>query len=422
MALTLSEKILSEHAGKEVRAGEMVVVPVDLVLTQDGTGPLAVRQVEKMAGRKAAIPGGTVMFLDHAAPSPRKELSNDHKMLREFAAETGCNLCDIDAGVCHQVINEHYTYPGAILVGSDSHTCTGGALGAFATGMGSTDVAVAMAFGKTWFKVPETFRVRMVGEWPKGVFSKDFILALIGQLTADGATYKALEFSGPALTRLKQHERFTISNMAVEAGAKVGLIAPDSVTRRYLEKMGRGEKFRAVKPDAGAKYEKKIRFDVSTLGPMVACPHTVDNVKPLKDVAGTPVHQIFMGSCTNGRFEDLEVFCKIVAGKKRAKGTRVIVTPGSATAYKQAVKKGVIEKLLDFGASINTPGCGACVGVHGGILADGENCLATSNRNFKGRMGNPEAFIYLGSPATAAASALAGEIADPREFFQGSRR
>ncbi|MHC4916022.1 MAG: 3-isopropylmalate dehydratase large subunit [Planctomycetota bacterium] len=417
MALTMSEKILSEHAGKEVRAGEMVVVPVDLVLTQDGTGPLAVRQVEKMAGRKAALPDGTVMFLDHAAPSPRKELSNDHKMLREFAAETGCNLCDIDAGVCHQVINEYYTYPGAILVGSDSHTCTGGALGAFATGMGSTDVAVAMAFGKTWFKVPESFKVRMIGEWPKGVFSKDFILALIGQLTADGATYKAMEFSGPALTRLKQHERFTICNMAVEAGAKVGLIAPDNVTRKYLEKMGRGEKFRVIKPDAGAKYEKKIRFDVSTLEPMIACPHTVDNVKPLKEVAGTPVHQIFMGSCTNGRFEDLEVFCKIVAGKKRAKSTRVLVTPGSATAYKQAVKKGIIEKLIDFGASINTPGCGACVGVHGGILADGENCLATSNRNFKGRMGNPEAFIYLGSPATAAATALAGEIADPREFF-----
>jgi 3-isopropylmalate/(R)-2-methylmalate dehydratase large subunit len=417
LALTMSEKILSEHAGKEVRAGEMVVVPVDLVLTQDGTGPLAVRQVEKMAGRKAALPDGTVMFLDHAAPSPRKELSNDHKMLREFAAETGCNLCDIDAGVCHQVINEYYTYPGAILVGSDSHTCTGGALGAFATGMGSTDVAVAMAFGKTWFKVPESFKVRMIGEWPKGVFSKDFILALIGQLTADGATYKAMEFSGPALTRLKQHERFTICNMAVEAGAKVGLIAPDNVTRKYLEKMGRGEKFRVIKPDAGAKYEKKIRFDVSTLEPMIACPHTVDNVKPLKEVAGTPVHQIFMGSCTNGRFEDLEVFCKIVAGKKRAKSTRVLVTPGSATAYKQAVKKGIIEKLIDFGASINTPGCGACVGVHGGILADGENCLATSNRNFKGRMGNPEAFIYLGSPATAAATALAGEIADPREFF-----
>jgi 3-isopropylmalate/(R)-2-methylmalate dehydratase large subunit len=414
---TLSEKILSEHAGRDVKAGEMVVVPVDLILTQDGTGPLAVRQVEKMAGRKAAVPDGTVMFLDHAAPSPRKELSNDHKMLREFASETGCHLCDIDAGVCHQVINEHYTYPGAILVGSDSHTCTGGALGAFATGMGSTDVAVAMAFGKTWFKVPETFRVRMVGTWPKGVFSKDFVLALIGRLTADGATYKALEFCGPALTKLKQHERFTICNMAVESGAKVGLIAPDSVTRRYLEKMGRGERFRAIKPGAGAKYERKIKFDVSDLEPVIACPHTVDNVKPLKDVAGTPVHQIFMGSCTNGRLGDLEVFSKIVAGKRRARGTRVIVTPGSALAYKQAVRKGIVEKLIDFGASINTPGCGACVGVHGGILADGENCLATSNRNFKGRMGNPNAFIYLGSPASAAAAALAGEIADPREHF-----
>ncbi len=418
MPQTLSEKILSEHAGRNVKAGEMVVVPVDLILTQDGTGPLAVRQVEKMVGRKAAIPKGTVMFLDHAAPSPRKELSNDHKMLREYAEETGCILCDIDAGVCHQVINEFYTYPGAVLVGSDSHTCTGGALGAFATGMGSTDVAVAMAFGKTWFKVPDTFRVRMTGQWPRGVYSKDFILALIGQLGADGATYKALEFCGPALTKLKQHERFTISNMSIEAGAKVGLIAPDGVTRKYLEKMGRGPEFRKIKADPGARYERKITFDVSELEPQIACPHTVDNVKPLKEVAGTPIQQIFMGSCTNGRFEDLEVFAGITAGKKRAKSTRVIVTPGSALAYKQAVKKGLIASLLDFGASINTPGCGACVGVHGGALADGEACLATSNRNFKGRMGNPEGFIYLGSPASAAAAALTGKITDPREFLK----
>ena len=417
MALTLSEKILSEHAGREVRAGELVVVPVDLVLTQDGTGPLAVRQVEKMAGRKAANPAGTVMFLDHAAPSPRKELSNDHQLLREFAAQVGAQLCDIEAGVCHQVINEQHVYPGAILVGSDSHTCMGGALGAFATGMGSTDVAVAIAFGKTWFRVPESFRVKLTGQWPAGVFSKDFILALICQLGADGANYIALEFTGPALTRLSQSERFVIANMSVEAGAKVGLMATDKVTKRYLEKAGRGEKFRELKPDAGAKYERKLDFDVSTLSPMIACPHTVDNVKPVKDVAGTPIHQVFMGSCTNGRLEDLEVFTRIVAGKSRHKRTRVIVTPASRDVYKAAVKKGVIEKLLDFGASVNTPGCGACVGVHGGILGDGENCLATTNRNFKGRMGNPEAGIYLGSPASAAAAALAGEIADPREFF-----
>ncbi|HOX06065.1 MAG TPA: 3-isopropylmalate dehydratase large subunit [Planctomycetota bacterium] len=418
MALTLSEKILSEHAGREVRAGELAVVPVDLVLTQDGTGPLAVRQVEKMAGRKVANPKGTVMFLDHAAPSPRMELSNDHKTIREFAEAVGAQLCDIEAGVCHQVINEKYVFPGAILVGSDSHTCTGGALGAFATGMGSTDVAVAIAFGKTWFRVPETYRVKMTGSWPAGVFSKDFILHLIGMLGADGANYIALEFTGPALTKLNQSERFTIANMAIEAGAKVGLMPTDGVTKKYLERAGRGDKFRELKPDAGAKYARKIEIDVAQLSPMIACPHTVDNVKPVKDVAGTPIHQVFMGSCTNGRLEDLEIFTKIVAGKTRHKRTRVIVTPASRDVYKAAVKKGLIEKLIDFGASINTPGCGACVGVHGGILGNGENCLATSNRNFKGRMGNPDAGIYLGSPASAAAAALAGEIADPRELFK----
>ena len=416
MGRTLAEKIIGSHAKKDVSAGQIALVSVDVCLTQDGTGPLAIRQLQKINLEKAVNPKRTVLFLDHAAPSPRRELANDHITIRKFAQKTGACLSEVGEGVCHQIIAESYLNPGDILIGADSHTCTGGALGAFATGMGSTDVAVGIALGKTWLRVPETFKVEVKGEFQKGVYPKDLILSLIGRIGADGATYKALEFCGDAIERMSMSGRFTLSNMAVEAGAKAGLIASDEITREFLKAQGREDKFKKLEPDKDAHYEKVIQIDASELKPVVAFPHTVDNVKPIAEARGTKIDQVFIGTCTNGRLEDLEVAARMIAGKKKHPRVRMIVVPASKAVFLDALDAGYIKTLVEFGAAIMAPGCGPCVGVHEGILGDGEVCLATMNRNFKGRMGNPEGFIYLASPATAAATAIAGEIADPREF------
>jgi 3-isopropylmalate/(R)-2-methylmalate dehydratase large subunit len=417
MGKTISEKILSEHSGRDLKADDFAIVNVDLCLLQDGTGPLAVRQLDKLGIKEVVNPQGIAVFLDHAAPSPRKELSNDHITLRNFARKTGCYLFEVGEGVCHQIMSELFTSPGDVLVGADSHTCTGGALGAFATGMGSTDVAVAMGLGKTWLRVPRTIKVAVTGKFQPGVFAKDFILFLIGTLGAEGATYKALEFTDDAMESLSMPERLVISNMAVEAGAKAGIFASDKVTKSYLKQHGREDKFKPVQPDKDAKYDREINIEVDKLVPMVSMPHTVDNTKPIDKTGEIKVHQVFIGSCTNGRIEDLRIAAEIWKGKKRDPDTRVIVTPASKEVYLQAAKEGLVEIFIDFGATVTTPGCGACVGVHGGILGDGENCVSTSNRNFLGRMGNPKGFVYLASPATAAASAIKGELTDPREYF-----
>jgi len=417
MGLTLAEKILTEHADHEVHAGELAVVRVDVCLTQDGTGPLAVNQLEELGMVRAANPDRTVLFIDHSAPSARKELSNDHMLLRDFAKRTGAQLSDIGDGICHQVIHERYVKPGDVLVGADSHTCTGGAMAAFSTGMGSTDVAVAIALGKTWMKIPETIRVNVSGTFPKGVYAKDLMLHLIGSITADGATYKALEFSGTAIEKMPHHERMVLANMAVEAGAKAGLFPADEQTRRYLELQGRGDDFREISPDDDAVYERVLDIDVSMLVPMVAFPHRVDNVRTIDDSKGETIDQVFIGTCTNGRLEDLRIAASILKGKHRHPDTRLIVVPASRDIYGRAIEEGLLTIFNDAGASINSPGCGPCVGVHQGILGDGEKCLSTMNRNFKGRMGNPEGFIYLASPATCAATVLAGIIADPREVL-----
>ncbi|MGB2803415.1 MAG: 3-isopropylmalate dehydratase large subunit [Candidatus Zixiibacteriota bacterium] len=416
MGKTLAEKIIGSHAKKDVSAGQIALVSVDVCLTQDGTGPLAIRQLQQIDLEKAVNPKRTVLFLDHAAPSPRRELANDHITIRKFAQKTGACLSEVGEGVCHQIIAESYLNPGDILIGADSHTCTGGALGAFATGMGSTDVAVGIALGKTWLRVPETFKVEVKGEFQKGVYPKDMILSLIGRIGADGATYKALEFCGDAIERMSMSGRFTLSNMAVEAGAKAGLIASDETTREFLKAQGREDKFKKLEPDKDAEYERVIQIDASELTPVVAFPHTVDNVKPIGEARGTKIDQVFIGTCTNGRSEDLEVAARMIAGKKKHPRVRMIVVPASKAVFLNALDAGYIKTLVEFGAAIMAPGCGPCVGVHEGILGDGEACLATMNRNFKGRMGNPEGFIYLASPATAAATAIAGEIADPREF------
>jgi len=415
--MSIAEKILSEKAGRQLVPGEIAVVNIDVVLAQDGTGPLAIRQMREMSLDRLARPDRTVFFLDHAAPSPRKELSNDHAFIRSFCAETGCVISEINEGVCHQVINERFVKPGDLVVGADSHTCTAGALGAFATGMGSTDIAVAMALGKTWMRVPETALVRLTGDLPQAVCGKDIILELIGRMGADGATYMALEFSGNTLPRLSQAERFTIANMAVEAGAKAGIFPADDVTRRYLALQGREADFRPIAPDKDVRYQSTVDINVAKLSPRVAFPHTVDNVRPVETVGDVKIDQVFLGSCTNARIEDLRTFVSIVRGRAKAPGLRLIVTPASRAVYLQAMKEGILNELVEFGAAVTTPGCGVCVGVHAGILADGEKCLSTSNRNFKGRMGNPNAEVYLASPATAAATAIEGRIADPRNHI-----
>lgn len=414
MGQTIAEKIISQHAGKKVKAGELCIAKVDVAAVQDGTGPLMVQEFKKLGKKTLANPQRSILFIDHASPSPRKELSNTHLVLREFAKETGAVLSDTGAGVCHQRLVESFVNPGEILVGADSHTCTSGALGAFATGMGSTDVAVAMALGKTWLKVPSTFKIEVNGEFQKGVYAKDVILHLIGEIGADGATYRALEFCGSTIENMSMADRFTLANMAVEAGAKAGLFVSDEKTREYLEKQGRGDKFTEIKPDEDAVYERIIKIDASKLEPIVSCPHTVDNTKPAKALKDVKINQVFIGTCTNGRIEDLRIAAEILKGEKVNPDVRLIVVPASKQVYLQAMDEGLLKIFVESGGQILGPGCGPCVGVHAGTLGDGEVCLATQNRNFQGRMGNTKGFIYLCSPATAAVSAINGYITDPR--------
>jgi 3-isopropylmalate/(R)-2-methylmalate dehydratase large subunit len=408
---TLAEKLLNQESGK------IVIARVDLVFVQDTTGPLTLRQFQACGFKRLAHPRKTALFFDHAAPSPNQEISKDHALLRQFAGESGCLLYDVGSGVCHQIVAESLAKPGDIIVGADSHTVTAGALGAFATGMGSSDVAVVMALGKTWLRVPESIRVEISGELPAGVTSKDLALHLVGKIGADGATYKALEFGGEGLENITMSGRFTIANMAVETGAKVGLFPADRITRDYLSAQGRGKDYKPLSSDDDASYEKTINIDLASLEPTVAKPHSVDNVAPARELKGTKVQQVFIGTCTNGRLEDIAIAARILEGKKRHPETRLIVAPASPNVMLEAMREDHIRTLVKAGASILPPGCGACLGLHQGVLASGEACLSTANRNFRGRMGSPEAFIYLGSPATAAASAITGEITDPREVM-----
>lgn len=412
MGLTLVEKILSEHAGKEVHADELIISKVDVCAVQDGTGPLTVQEFKKLGKEKLNNPERTILFIDHASPSPRKELSNTHMVLRDFAKEYGAVLSDIGEGVCHQRLVENFVNPGEVLVGADSHTCTSGALGAFATGMGSTDVAVAMALGKTWLKVPRTFKIVINGKLKDGVFSKDLMLHIIGLIGADGATYRALEFSGSTIENMSMSERFTLSNMAVEAGAKCGLIVADETTKAYLKSRGREDKYRQILPDADAIYERIIEIDANDVERTVSCPHTVDNTKTVKELNHIKVNQVYVGTCTNGRLEDMRVVASILKGKKVSKDVRMLICPASPDVYKACLKEGLLEIFMDANAVILPPGCGPCVGVHAGTLGDGEVCLATQNRNFQGRMGNTKGEIYLASPYVAAYTAINGFISE----------
>lgn len=418
MGQTIIEKILSRASGKPVRIGEIVVAKVDQVMAQDGTAPLAIQSFERIGGKRLFDPERVSLVIDHSAPSPSEGVSNLHKLMREFAGEQGCRIYDIGYGVCHQVMVESGRVgPGCVVVGADSHTCTYGALNAFSTGVGSTDLAAALVSGQMWFKVPETIKIVCHGTLPPGVFAKDLILFLIGELTADGATYKAVEYTGPAITALSQEGRFTIANMAVEMGAKAGLMEADEKTFAWLAAHGGGD-FTPVPADPDAAYAAVKEYDAASLEPQVARPHRVDNVAPLRSVAGLRIDQCFIGTCTNGRLEDLRIAAGILGGKRVHPRVRLIIAPASRRIYLEAMSEGILSALVEAGAAVVTPGCGPCVGTHNGVPADGEVVISTANRNFKGRMGNSRAEIYLASPAAVAAAAVAGEIVDPREFVK----
>ncbi len=417
MGKTIAEKILSEKSGKDVYAGDIVVAHVDRIGLQDGTAPLTIRQIEKIGVEKLDGAKKTFFFIDHSSPSPRRELSNDHNLIRSFAKKSGAFLSDVGNGNFHQIMAERFAKPGDLIIGADSHTCTAGAFGAFATGMGSTDVAVGIILGKNWFRVPETFKIEVTGETPSGVYSKDIMLEIMRVVRADGATYRALEFTGETISAMTMEERLTLCNMAIETGAKTGICPSDNKTREYLKEMGRESDFREIKPDEDAEYEKEFNIDVSDLPPLVAKPHSVDNVVSVEEVEGTDVNQVYIGTCTNGRISDIEVAVKILKGRKVDEETRLIVTPASKRVYLEALRRGFLEIIMEAGGIVNPPGCGPCVGIHQGVLGDGEVCISTQNRNFRGRMGNPESEIYLASPATCAASAIEGKITDPRRYL-----
>jgi homoaconitate hydratase family protein len=416
---TISEKILSRASGRDAYAGDIVVAEVYAAMAHDGTALLAIEAFEEMRGEKLWNPSRVFLVLDHVAPSATEAFSKVHKRIRDFAVKHGANFYEVGSGVCHQLMVESgYVQSGRVIVGADSHTCTYGALGAFATGIGSTEMAAVFLSGKLWFKVPETMRVIWEGSLPYMVTPKDVILKTIGTVKADGATYQTIEFRGPAVDEMSVEGRLTLCNMAVEMGAKTGIVEPDRKTVEYLH----SQAVRPEKPTIGdhdAQYAQTLTFDASELEPQVACPHYVDNVKPVTDVEGVLVNQVFLGSCTNGRMEDLRLAAGILKGKKVAKGVRMIVIPASRKVYLQALKEGLIEVFVESGGMVCNPGCGPCVGAHQGILAPGEVCVSTSNRNFRGRMGCMDAEIYLVSPATAAATAINGAITDPRGLKTG---
>lgn len=414
MGKTIAEKILSKHAGKDLKAGDYALCKIDFCFGQDGTSALIIDALHKLGTKKLIAAKKFCMVIDHSAPSPNIGVSTIHDKMRKFAAENKLYLYDIGCGVCHQVILESgNVLPGDLVVGADSHTCTYGALGALATGFGSTDLAISLASGKNWFKVPETVKIIINGKLPKGVYSKDVILHIIGDLGADGCTYNAIEFSGQTIEALSVDARFTISNMAVEMGAKCGIMYTDKKVFDWLKARGKKIK-RATYPDKNAKYLSIKRYNISKLTPKIAKPHTVNNVTDVQKIKGKPIDQAYIGTCTNGRLEDLVIASKILKGKRIARNIRLIVAPASKDIYIKALEKGIVKIFIEAGASVVAPGCGPCVGTHNGIPADGEAVISTANRNFKGRMGNPKAFIYLASPATVAASALTGKITDPR--------
>lgn len=416
MGKTISEKILSNHSGKDLKAGDIAVCDVDFCFGQDGTSSIIIDSFKKLGIDKAFDISKFRMIIDHSAPSPNIGVSAIHKKMRDFAKQLNVGMYDIGCGVCHQLVPQNGLVTcGDLVLGADSHTCTYGAINVFSTGVGSTDLAITLASGKNWFRVPETIKVIVNGKLPKGVYSKDIILKIAKDMGSNGATYKAVEFYGEAITSLSVDARLTISNMAVEIGAKVGLMEADSKVLRWVAKAGSKEP-RPVKADIDAKYVAVKTYDVSDLAPQAAKPHAVDNVADVTELSDVKIDQAFLGTCTNGRLEDLEIAARILKGRTICPGLKFIVAPASREIYLDALKEGIVETFINAGCAVVSPGCGPCVGTHHGVLANGEVAISTANRNFKGRMGNPNSFIYLASPATVTASAITGRITDPREF------
>ncbi|HIH37234.1 MAG TPA: 3-isopropylmalate dehydratase large subunit [Methanocellales archaeon] len=412
---TMAEKILSAKTNTDIVAGEIIVTPIDLVFAHDGTMPLAIQQMETLGTRDVFDPNKVMGICDHASPSPSEKISNVHALMREFAWKNKIHFFENGDGICHQIVAEKFAAPWKIIIGGDSHTCTHGALGAFSTGMGSTDVGAIMAYGRTWLKVPESFKIKVVGELKERVYSKDVILHIIGEITAEGATYMSMEFLGDTVDRMSIESRMTMCNMAIEAGGKTGLCIADEKVKSFLEAHGRGNEYKALSPDRDATYKEEITIDASCLEPMIAHSHRVDKVASVAEFEGMEIDQVCIGSCTNGRMEDLRIAAGILKGKEVVKDTRLVIYPASRSILIQAICEGIIETFLRSGASIGAPGCGFCIG-RTVALGDGEVALSTQNRNFKGRMGNDKSEIYLCSPATAAASAITGKITDPRSI------
>jgi len=416
-AQTIAEKILSKHSGKTLHAGDFAVCKVDFAFGQDGTSSIIIDRIKDLGVKDFKTK--FCMVIDHSAPSPSEGVSRVHKKMRDFSSVFKSKIFDIGCGVCHQVIPESgNVLPGDLILGADSHTCTYGAIGAFSTGVGSTDLAIALATGKNWFKVPATIKIVIKGKLPKGVFAKDIILYIIGKLKADGATYKAVEFYGAVINNMGMDGRFTIANMLVELGAKAGFMPVDKETITWLKpKVAKNKHIEHVIADKEAVYENVYEFDVSRLKPMVSIPHSVDNVAEAVTLKKVKIDEAFLGTCTNGRIDDFKAAAKVLNKRKVHPEVKMIIAPSSKDVYLEALRLGLIEIFIKAGAAIVAPGCGPCVGTHNGVPADGEVVISTANRNFKGRMGNPAAFIYLASPATVAASAIKGYISDPRIYF-----
>lgn len=419
MAQTLAEKILQRHTDQEVAGpGQIVQCRVSLVLANDITAPLAIKSFRAMGAEKVFDRDRVALVCDHFTPNKDIDSAEQVKVVRDFAREMGVTHYyeGGEVGVEHALLPERgLVGPGDVVIGADSHTCTYGGLGAFATGMGSTDVGAAMALGETWFKVPPTIRVDISGTPEAHVGAKDYMLNLIGRIGVAGALYKALEFGGSAVDALSVEGRMTMANMAIEAGGKVGLFAVDEKTLTYTAAAGRSGDVR-MEPDLGAEYERVVTIDVTGMAPQIACPHLPDNVKPVNEVAGLQVHQAVIGSCTNGRIEDMREAAAVLRGRKVDSRVRCIVLPATPSIWKQALAEGLMEVFMDAGCIVGPPTCGPCLGGHMGILAGGERAIATTNRNFKGRMGSLESEVYLSNPAVAAASAIAGEIVHPADL------
>ncbi|MDR3222455.1 MAG: 3-isopropylmalate dehydratase large subunit [Methanobrevibacter sp.] len=415
MSKTMSEKIFSNSTNDNVESGDIVVANVDLAMVHDLTGPLSIKSFYEI-GKKVWNPDRIVIPFDHQVPADSLEAADNHILMRKFVKEQSIkNFYDVNQGVCHQILPElGHVVPGEIIVGADSHTCTYGALGAFSTGIGSTDMAMVFATGKLWFKVPETIYFNVDGELKNNVHGKDLILNIIGKVGADGANYKAAEFGGETIKNMGISDRMVLCNMAIEMGGKTGIIEPDEKTLNYL-KNRTNKKFKIFKTDPDAPSLEEIHIDVSELEPQIACPHNVDNVKPVSEV-DSEIDQVFLGSCTNGRIEDLRIAAKILKGNKIANGVRMLVIPASKEVYTKALDEGLTKIFVDSGALVCNPCCGPCLGGHIGLIGPGEISLSTSNRNFKGRQGSPDGKVYLSSPAVAATSAIKGRISIPDNY------